>query len=307
MKRLNQALLIVAVILLSLNVSAQTSLRYKLKVGETYRLKQMTTQGIEQNISGMTQTIKNTFGSDITVAIKGKTGNVYSADMKFESMVFKMESAMMNMSYDSNDASADATNPLNKSFDLMVGHTFQLKFDDRGNIEEVKGFEEVAQKLVTVFGDNPQQAEMMKSTLSGQFSDDNMKHTLANMFIVYPEDKVKVGTKWTTKTKLMQPITINNTFNYNVDVVSKEAVKLSGSGTMATEEGLSKEQMGMVQHFDLNGELSFTADINVKTGWPNEIKMLQKLDGNVAIESPQLPAPMEMPMKITSESTYTSM
>ncbi|MBK3519759.1 DUF6263 family protein [Carboxylicivirga marina] len=307
MKKLNQTLLLLVAILLSFNVSAQKSLRYNLKVGETYSLKQNTVQLIEQNISGMSQNIKNTLGGDISVTIKGKSSNVYSSEVVFESMLFKMESPMMNMSYDSNDTSADETNPLNKTFSLLVGHKFQMKFDDRGNIKEVKGFEEIANKVVAAFGDNPQQAEMMKQTLSGQFSDDNMKHTLSSMLIIYPAEKVKVGSKWTSNTKLKQPVLINNVFNYNVEAVNSSEVKLSGTGTMATAEGQTMQQMGMTQHFDLKGDISFSANINAKTGWPSELKLIQKLDGNVAIESPQLPAPMEMPMKITSESTYTSM
>jgi len=307
MKKLNYFLVLIAALMLSGSVMAQTTLRYNLKVGEKYGLKQLTTQAIEQNISGMTQNIKNTIGGDVVVTIKGKSGDVYTSEIVFESMLFKMESMMMNITYDSKDEAADMTNPLNKTFSLIVGHPFQMKFDDRGNILDVEGFEEVMNKLVTVFSDNPQQGEMMKKTLSGQFSDENMKHSLSSMFLVYPAEKVKVGTKWTNNTKMMQPVTINNVFNYHVDTVSKDVVTLSGSGTMGTEEGQSMKQMGMIQHFDLKGDLSFSASIDTKTGWPTEIKLTQNLDGNVAIESEQLPAPMEMPMKIKSESTYTKM
>ena len=306
MKKINQVMLIVTVLMVSIGMSAQTTLRYNLKVGQKYGLKQMTVQDIEQNISGMTQNIKNTIGGDVSVTILAKNGNVYSSEVVFESMLFKMESPMMNMSYDSKDESADQSNPLNKTFSLIVGHKFQVKFDDRGNIQEVRGFETVASKITSVFGEDQQQAETMKKQLGGQFSDENMKNTLSSMFIVYPEEKIKVGSKWTNNTQLRQPVTINNTYNYTVDQVGKENVSLSGSGTMATEEGQTMQQMGMTQHFDLKGGLSFAASVNAKTGWPTEIKLTQNLDGVVAIESPQLPTPMEMPMKINSESTYSS-
>ncbi len=307
MKKLNLFLLLIAVALFSVNVSAQTALRYNLKVGETYLLKQHTTQAIEQNVSGMSQNVNTTIAGDISVKINGKSGGIYTSELVFESMLFKLEAAMMNMSYDSKDANADPNNPLNKTFSLIVGHKFQMKFDERGNIQEVKGFQAILEKLSTVFGDNPQQAAMMKQQLAGQFSDENMKHTLSSMLIIYPVEKIKVGSKWTTNTQLIQPVPIDNTFNYNVDVVNGNEVKLSGSGTMATKEGQSVEQMGMTQHFDLKGDVSFTANVNAKTGWPTEVKLTQNLDGNVAIESAQLPAPMEMPMKIKTESTYTSM
>jgi hypothetical protein len=161
MKRLTQVLLVVAAVLLSLNVSAQKELRYNLKVGETYHLKQNTIQSIEQSVAGMSQNMKTTMGGDVAVTVKGKTGNVYSSEIVFKSMLFKLEGPMMNMAYDSKDANADKTNPLNKTFDLLVGHTFQVKFDDRGNIQEVKGFEAIADKVFSDFSDYPQLAEMM--------------------------------------------------------------------------------------------------------------------------------------------------
>ena len=307
MKKLNQMLLVAAALLLSLNVSAQKALRYNLQVGETYQLKQHTTQSIEQSVAGMTQNMKTTMGGDVAVTVKGKSGNVYSSEVIFKSMLFKLEGPMMNITYDSKDANADKTNPLNKTFDLIVGHPFDVKFDDRGNVVEVKGFEAIANNVVSAFSDNPQQAEMMKKQLAGQFSDESMKGNLSNMFITYPEEKVKVGSEWTNTNTISAPFVIDNQFDYKVDGISKEQVDLSGVGTMATKEGQTVEQMGMTQHINLDGDLSFTANVNAKTGWPIEIKINQKLDGNVAVESPQLPTPMEIPMKITGVLTYKGM
>ncbi|WP_430815258.1 DUF6263 family protein [Carboxylicivirga sp. RSCT41] len=307
MKRLTKVLLFTAAILLSLNVTAQKALRYNLKVGQTYHLKQSTIQSIEQNVAGMSQNVKTTMGGDITVTVKEKNGNVYTSEVVFKSMLFKLEGPMMNMAYDSNDADADKTNPLNKTFDLMVGHLFQVKFDDRGNIQEVKGFETISEKVVEAFSDNPQQAEMMKKQLANQFSNESMKGNLSNMFIIYPEEKVKVGSKWSNNKSIISPFEINNQYDFNVDEMNKEEVNLSGKGVMATKEGQTVQQMGMTQHINLDGDFDFKAKVNAKSGWPIEIKINQNLDGNVAVESPQLPAPMEIPMKITGELTYTGM
>lgn len=307
MKKLNQLFLLVALVLASSTVMAQTTLRYNLKVGETYGLKQTTSQDIEQSISGMSQTIKNTLGGDISIKITDKTGDIYTSEFVYKSLLFKMESAMMNMGYDSNDENADKTNPLYKTFNIIVGHVFEMKFDNRGNITEVNGFENVVEKLATAFEDNAQQGKMMKETLSGQFSDESMKHNLGSMFIIYPEEKVKEGSVWSSQTKVAQPVIINNDLNYNVESISKTVVELSATGKMQTEEGQSKEQMGMMQHFSLAGDMVFKASINPATGWPIEISLDQTIDGNVAIESPQLPAPMEVPMTIKSKTIYTSL
>ncbi|WP_439184825.1 DUF6263 family protein [Carboxylicivirga taeanensis] len=307
MKKQNLFLLLVAAVMISLNASAQTSLRYNLKVGETYMLKQNTTQAIAQNVSGISQNIKTTMGGDIAIKITGKSDKIYSSELVFESMMFKVEMPMMNMSYDSKDATADPNNPLNKTFNLIVGHKFEMQFDERGTVNGIKGFEALLEKVTTAFGDNPQSAEMMKQQLAGQFSDESMKNMMSNILIVFPEEKVTAGSKWTTNTMLSKPLPVNNTFNYNVEAVDGSVVKLSGSGTTVSKEGETVEQNGMIQHFDLKGDVVFAASINAQTGWPTEIKMTQNMDGNVAIESAQLPAPMEVPMNIKAESTFTSM
>ncbi|GEM_PF-3998820 len=306
MKKLIQNLLLVACLLLTVSAFAQKPLRYNLENGKVYGLKQMAVQNIEQSVMGMSQDIKSTIGGDITVTIKGKNGDVYDAEVVFKTMVFKLEAMTMTMAYDSENPEADSSNPLNKAFDLMVGHVFDVKFDDRGVVKDVKGFETISQKITQTFSDNPQQAEQMKQTLSGQFSDEKMKYAIGSLFIIYPEEKVRVGSKWSSDSKLAQPVVINNKFDYTIQNLGSDVVKLTGVGTMKTAEGQSIKQGGMVQHFDLNGNVEVIAAVDAKTGWPTEVKMTQKLDGNVAIEMPQSAAPVEMPMKINSEITYSS-
>ena len=77
------------------------------------------------------------------------------------------------------DANADKTNPLNKTFDLIVGHPFDVKFDDRGNVVEVtRALRPLLITSLVAFSDNPQQAEMMKKQLAGQFSDESIERQL---------------------------------------------------------------------------------------------------------------------------------
>jgi len=290
-------------LLLSGGIMAQKkALRYNLTVGEKYGLKQEQVQDIEQSVSGMVHNIKNTFAGDVMVTINSKTDDVYTSEIVFESMLFKMESAMANMTFDSKEEALDMTNPLNKTFSLIVGHPFQMKFDVYGNVIEVKGFANVTDKIVAAFSDNPQQGELMKKALSSQFSDENMKNSLGLMLLVYPKEKLKKGANWSHSAKVVQPIPIHNSFSYKVESVGKDVVEISGTGLLSTPENASNEENGMTQHFDLNGKLTMTASIDTKTGWPSEVNMNQAIEGHVAIESAQMASPMEVPMKIKVDS-----
>jgi hypothetical protein len=300
-------LMLIALAIMTQLTDAQKVLRYKLKVGEKYGLKQMVVQDIEQTIQGMQQTMKQTIGADIVVTITGKEGNIYNSEVKFASMLFKTEHPMMKMSYDSNDESADKSNPMNKTFDILVGHQFQMKFDDMGHVKEVTGFENILEKIVEAFSDNPAVGEQMQKTLAGQFSNDVMKSSMSTMLIAYPEEKLHKGTTWTNKVQIKKPFVLNNTYNYKVEDLSGSMVSLSGTGNQQSKPGTEMKIAGMTQKVDIKGDVSLTAQIDTKTGWPSEVKMNQTLDGMIKMESPQLPAPMEIPMKIISESTFTKM
>lgn len=288
-----------------LPLSSQAQLRYKLKVGEKYGLKQNSTQDIVQNIQGMSQTIKNTIGGDIGITITSKDAGVYSSDIVFESLLFKMESTMFSMSYDSSDENQEE-NMISKAFDAVVGYSFKMKFDQRGNILEVTGFDDLAKVIAEKYGTDSQSLNMAQESVKGQFSNESMKQNLRSMLIVYPEEKLSSGSSWSNTIKMNGAMPMNSEFNYQVKSINSSVVEISANGNMATEEGFAKEQNGMTQHFNLSGEVALNASIDANTGWPQKMTQNQNLDGVVAIESAQLPAPMEIPMTIESVSTFTA-
>nr|WP_321410643.1 DUF6263 family protein [uncultured Carboxylicivirga sp.] len=297
--------LILALSLFSISLVGSAQLRYNLETGKKYGLKQLTSQNITQSIQGMAQNIKNTFGGDITVTIKSKDGDVYTSELVYESLIFKMESPMFSMGYDSTDENQEE-NAMSGMFKIMVGHVFTMKFNDKGEVLEVKGFADVMEKMQSEAG-GQSMAGAVQESLKGQFSDESMKQNIGTMLIVYPDDKPTTGLTWGKTLEQSGALPVTTVYNYKVTSANGSVVEMEGTGTMATKEGFSQETMGMTQHFDLNGNISMNAKVDAKTGWPVSIKQTQTLEGNISIESPQLPAPMEVPMSIKGESTYTAL
>ncbi|MBS2097711.1 DUF6263 family protein [Carboxylicivirga linearis] len=294
--------LVLVFALMAFSLVSFAQLRYNLEIGEKYGLKQLTIQDITQTVQGMTQNIKNTIGGDLLFTIKSKDGNVYTSDFVFASLIFKMESPMFSMGYDSNDSNQEE-NEMTKLFKSIVGYSFTMKFNDKGEILEVDGFEKLMEKVKAESGG--QASGPIQESLKSQFSDESMKQSLASMLIVYPDGKPKTGLSWNTTIEQSGAMPLISKYNYKISSANSSVVEMEGAGTMATKEGFSQERMGMTQHFDLKGDVTMNAKINAKTGWPITIKQTQDLSGNVSIESAQLPAPMEMPMSIKGESTFS--
>nr|WP_321452193.1 DUF6263 family protein [uncultured Carboxylicivirga sp.] len=290
--------------LFAISLAGMAQLRYNLEIGKKYGLKQLTTQDITQTIQGMTQNIKNTIGGDIAISIKSKSADVYTSDFVFENLIFKMESPMFSMGFDSTDENQEE-NAMSSMFKAIVGHTFSMKFNNRGEVLEVKGFDSLLEKMKTAAGSTAA-AGAIEESLKGQFSNESLKQNLASMLIVYPDDKPKTGLTWSKTLEQSGGMPLVSKYNYKVTAANASVVEMEGDGTMATKEGFTQENMGMTQHFDLKGDVKMSAKIDAKTGWPISMKQSQDLDGNVSIESAQLPAPMEMPMSIKGESTYTA-
>lgn len=295
--------ILIAFLFLPLTLHAQ--LKYTLKVGETYGLKQESFQDITQNIQGMSQNIKNTIGGDLAVEIVSKNKGIYTSNLIFESLLFKMESTMFNIIYDSKDE-AQEENMLSKAFDVIVGFSFEMKFDETGKILEVAGSEKLLEKIALAYGKDINELGMVAESVKTQFSDKSMKQNLSSMLLVYPDTKLKVGTEWTNEVTTAGAMPIITNYKYEVTSVSKTIVELKGTGSMTTDETASSSQNGMSQDFDLSGDVNVKATVDAKTGWPQKMELNQEMEGVVNIESPQLPTPMEVPMSISSKSTYVA-
>lgn len=294
-------------IVLTSGVTAQTRLRYNLKTGQKYGLNQLSEQEIKQDVMGMSQVIKNTIGGEIFMTITEKKADVYTSDITFSALSFKMESPMFSVDYDSKDANTDLTNPIAKALGFMVGKVFKMTFNDRGEVLEVSGFEAMMEELAKTYADDPSTLGQMKQTLAQQFDDESLAKSLGMMLIVYPEDKIKEGASWKHTNQTLKPLPLTSDYEYVFAAKASNVIALTGTGTSATGENATMKQGGMTQHLDLKGDMKYAAKIDADTGWPHEVTQEQNLEGTVAVESPQLPSPMEIPMSIKSVTKYTAL
>jgi len=289
------------------SLTAQTKLRYNLKTGQKYGLNQLSEQEIKQDIMGMSQVIKNTIGGEIFVTITGKKADVYSSDITFSSLSFKMESPMFSVDYNSKDANADLSNPIAKALGFMVGKVFTMKFNDRGEVLEVNGFQAMMEDLAKSYADDPTTLGQMQQTLAQQFDDESLAKSIGMMLVVYPEDKIKTGATWTHTNQTLKPLPLTSNNKYAFEGKTGDVIELTGTGSSATGEDASMKQGGMTQHLDLKGDMKYTAKIDATTGWPQEVTQEQLLEGTVAVESPQMPSSMEIPMSIKSVTKYSAL
>jgi hypothetical protein len=89
--------------------------------------------------------------------------------------------------------------------------------------------------------------------------------------------------------------------------MENDVINLSCYGLISTT---NKEQVmdlpnNIKSKVDLTGSQKISSAVNPKTGWPSEVKIISDIKGTMTLlAGGMIPTDLEVPMKISSESTY---
>jgi hypothetical protein len=285
-------------------VSAQKqNLKYNLVIGDTYSLNQINAQTIHQDVSGMSIDMNVTSGGLMKFTItKIEAGNIHM-NVAYQTLMMKMESSMMNMSYDSREP-IDEQNPLHQSMSTMVGEEFELVMSPSGKVLSVTGFERIVKKMSEKLG-NEQMANQMAGSLQQQFGDEAMQYNIEAITAIFPDKEVAIGESWTISGTIKSGMVLNYNTVYTLDGVKDGKWLITGKSKLVSDKNIPVEANGMTQHFALEGDASYTIDLEAKSGWLNTNTINQNMEGTVVVEGGQLPSSMEILMKIGSERKST--
>jgi hypothetical protein len=191
------------------SASAQTTLRYKFKEGETLNYVMDQKMKITMNVMGKNIDSNMTQGADMAWKIESvdKDGNA-TINISFGRMKMSMEMPMGKVEVDSDDANPPDEG-LGKTFHdivkAMSGMTITGKMSPRGEISDVQVPEKVAKKFQNLPGGG----------LGDMFSPDGLKRMMGQSGLVLPKQAVAKDDKWDHKTDMKLPFgTITATFNY---------------------------------------------------------------------------------------------
>jgi len=307
MRQMKKMILAVLVLCSGSYLSAQkVSLQYNLKQGSVMTVNMNSVQNIHQEIQGMTMDIKMTIGGKTSYTVdKVESGNFFIT-VSYETLTMKMESAMMNSEYDS-QGTIDPNNPMHTALNAIVGSKFQAVMDAKGKVISVSGFEDIMKKLTDSMGGDKEKADQVAAGIKQQFSDESMKSSIETMTAIFPDAPVAVGDTWVVKTITKSGMEINNENTLTLKEATADKWVIEGIVKLVTNSDVIVPTNGMSSRFSLSGDGQQNITMNPSTGWFVEVKQHQLLDGKVAIEGGQLPAPMEIPMKIEGDTQTTTL
>jgi hypothetical protein len=285
---------------------AELTLQYKFKAGEEYEYIQLSKQNAIQTLPGMGEMkMDGTLGGTMLLKIKS-VDNAGSARIESQYSKLKMvtNNFIMSMSMDSEGSQEEDGNKIIKS---LTGKTFFFTLTKTGTVENVEGVENLYSGLGSLGLDEGVVTKTRKA-LQQTINDKSIKTLLENGLVSYPEKPVNPGDKWNTSSvqAVNFPMKIDNTWSLiNADGGTAN-ISCEGNLTTIDKEKVNNLINGMKSKSDLNGTQKVNSQVDLKSGWPKEVKIISGLKGKLTLLAGGLiPQDMEVPMTVKIETNYT--
>ncbi len=301
--------LVFALAIALLLVSAKpdnVTLKYNLKVGNTYKLKTTADQTIEMTMMGQQQNVKNKIEGVIFLKVVAANEKATTFDTWYDKLKMSIETGMgsMNMRSDS----VQETNPGSKMLNAMMNKHFTVKMLSNGEITEVSGSEKMMEDAYSaVTGLDESQMAMMKESIKQFGSKDALKGSLETSLRCLPEKPVSIGDSWTSQVELSSALsaTVNTTWKLS----GREAgvATLEGKSILKSKDnGPAQNISGIPIKYNIKGEQQILSKIDEKTGWVIESTINQEISGEMEMDlTAQGSGIQKAPLKIKS-TTVTS-
>ena len=283
----------------------EIKLEYSFKVGDQYEFVQNATTKSKQNIPGMGEmAVDATVGATMLFKVIEVTSTGAKIEANYTKMKAVTTSPMMNMTLDT-EGSPD--NMQNKLLKVMMDKKFTFNVSKRGVVEKVEGIENIYSGFSTLGLDEATLAQV-KQSMQQTVSDKTIKTNLENGFILYPEKKVKENDTWKNTGDMVLNFVgkIENSYLFKKLEGDEATIESDGSITTVDKDKITAMPGGIKTKADLAGRQVVSGKVNVKTGWPSEVKTLAEIKGQMKyLAGGMIPEDMDVPMEMTVEGTYT--
>lgn len=184
-----------------------------------------------------------------------------------ERMQMNMQSAMGSVQVDSADE-APAGDPMTRALTGMAGTSYTLVFDADGKIQEVRGLEEMRDRLVEASGGA---ANPMASQIFDQIaSEEGIKNMMQQGFAAFPDEPVAPGDSWDMSFDMAMPMigTMSTTTTLTLNRVEQRdasrvaVIDMSSAMVVTPPEDPDSPAAGMMELGDVSATGTMEWDLD---------------------------------------------
>lgn len=270
----------------------QVSLRYKLKPGTVFQIKQQSDQTVMQRIDGLDNRVTNHIEAVLQFKVLQEQKDSYEMEIQFKDIKMKVYSNLsgeiLNL-----DVARTEENSQNRIFKSLLDYPIKavLKFD--GNITGLRGCEQLIERMIEKADIKDDfTRDLLKTSLQNDFGPNAMSQNYKQMTYFYPARKVMVNESWHTLNKGSSET--DNT--WKLLALDKNKAILTANGTVNME--VFKSGMNM----KLNGKQKSYLVANPYNGFLKELTIEGVAKGSSEIDMEE--GKKEIPTVITSKIKY---
>lgn len=186
---------------------------------------------------------------------------------------------------------ANAFNPIEKALGSIIGQSIIVTLSPKGELKDVSGFNEVADKMIAGFGATDINVKKaVKEKIASFIGNGFLQETIKNTGLL-PDSGVHVGDTWSGTQEQTQILSFKASTSYVLSSVSNNIAKVI-SGSTIDNASVPKEIIGQNVDVKLDGEQNGTYEIDLGTG------MVMKQKTNTSIEGEAGVLGQKVPMRI---------
>ena len=300
------ALSIVLVMMVCSSLPAQETVDLKLNLpkGKVIKLITQTDQMIKMSVGGFDQSFSQKIGIGAREEVKdvAADGNMTIA-ITYEWVSMKSDHPQAPMDYDSRTNQGQA--PLAAAgMAGLVGQGFEMVLTPRGRVAELRGVEEMVDRMLADSKLPPEVLPFVKDAMKAQFGADAMKANIESTSAVYPDKPVKVGEMWHGTSVIPM---INSTIEADYTLKSVQAGKATvemKASIDATNEPAEMNLGVATMKMQITGSQNGTLVLDRATGLPHRSETTFDMQGNM-VRAPAGGEELKIPMAIKGSTVVT--
>ncbi len=279
------------------------SIELNLKKGQVIKQDMIMVQKITQKIMGRAQNIDQEVGLGfVQVVDEVDSDGQYHMKCTFDSIrqETKMPPPAPSIKYDSRETDESSTSPQAQILGVLLGQSFKMKINRRGEVTDVSGIDKLFDKMLEVVDmPSPQLAEMMKKQLKSQFGDEQIMSMFGCNMAFYPEKPVKVGDSWSSTFHVKGSFAHIQDNTYTLTKKDGNVLHIMVDSKLTPDKEGKPIEMGTFKmKINLSGEQKGMLRIAANTGLLIGMELDQKLSGNAIMQGIPGQEEMRIPMTI---------
>lgn len=308
MKTIKTTLIVLFAMSFTMAMQAKkVELKYDLKKGLEIIFELSTKQDIVQDIVGTLEEIGTSQILTVKFDVLGITedGN-YRLSKKISRLQGKISSSTGDMEYDSK--TIDSQGAIGETLDWLKSTSVEFVLSPTGEIIEITDAETISKAFTEKFSGSGIESQIAMGLASQFGSEDEIKQSIRGLLLSYPETKVKIGKAWESSSQMKLMLIFKSVESTMVNEINGDVASLTQDVKITVGEGGgSMEMEGMEMEYDLTGNKKAAYEVDLKTGLIISGEAVTTISGVVSVDSPQLPAPMSIPMSIKTTITIKRM